>query len=272
MMTVKRNHPTKTPHPTTSWSVPLLILATLPLLVACTGSTSTDTQAGNLATSSTTSPASPTPSSGPTPSAQTQQAEVTDACQDTCQVYDTLDTTHPTLGPVHVRTYGKPITSASDPTRVHPAYAVYQGENLISYYETTGATYSFISAAPTQGTMMWNLHEGHNQDAYGNLYFATDRTIVVLAPTHDGYDQARTLPQGNKPKPAFEIIPFYDENNQPQAGLTINDQGHAHISLGSTDGTTYRYVAITGPLAEDQSSAYFSCSTPEPLCGFTLTP
>ena len=109
-----------------------------------------------------------------------------------------------------------------------------------------------------------------NIDRYGNIYLATDRSVVVLAPTDTGYSQEGTLPSAPVEKPRFEIQPFFDEAGKPAAGLHLDADGEAYLVLGQDDSGEVQQVSITGPLGEEGSTVYTSCSSTEPRCGFIV--
>lgn len=176
--------------------------------------------------------------------------------------------TRPALGPVEIRTYGWDMNPGSAPSQMQLAYAVYRDGEPIGFYEGLGNTYAFISAHTVMGNMTWNLARDSNVDRYGNIYLATDRSVVVLAPTDTGYSQEGTLPSAPVEKPRFEIQPFFDEAGEPAAGLHLDADGQAYLVLGKDDSGEVRQVSITGPLGEEGSTVYTSCANTEPHCGF----
>lgn len=253
-----------------SWRPALGMLALLPLLTACAGGGETPSQApaqtsSSVSASATASASTPTPSSS---SAVAAHQVVEDACLGRCTSYETIAVTHPTLGPVEIRTYGWDMNPGSAPSQMQLAYAVYRDGEPIGFYEGLGNTYAFISARTVMGNMTWNLARDSNVDRYGNIYLATDRSVVVLAPTDTGYSQEGTLPSAPVEKPRFEIHPFFDDAGEPAAGLHLDADGQAYLVLGKDDSGEVRQVSITGPLGEEGSTVYTSCASTEPHCGF----
>lgn len=258
---MKRTHPAPSHWPN-HWRPAIGMLALLPLLAACASGTETPAQ------TEATGPVSPTAAASSSPVLMRQAIE--DSCLDRCTPYETITATHPTLGPVEIRTYGWDMSPGADPARMQLAYALYQNKHVIDFYEGLGNTYPFISTRPARGHMMWELAAGTNIDRYGNIYLATDRSVIVLAPTETGYSQEGTLPTAPAVKPRFEIQPFYDETGQPLAGLRLGADGQANLVLGRDDEGQVRQVAILGPLGDQNSLAYTSCHSTELNCGFTF--
>lgn len=262
--------PTFIAHPS-SWRPVLGILALLPLLAACAGGGETPSQAP-AQTSSSVSASATAPASTPTPSSSSAAAHqgVEDACLGRCTNYETIAVTHPTLGPVEIRTYGWEMNPGSTPSQMQLAYAVYRDGEPIGFYEGRGHSYAFITTHTVMGNMTWNLARGSNVDRYGNIYLATDRSVVILAPTDTGYSQEGTLPSVPIEKPRFEIHPFFDDAGEPAAGLHLGKDWEAHIVLGRDDSGIVRQVSIVGPLGEDGAAVYTSCASTEPGCGFSF--
>ncbi|WP_143539077.1 hypothetical protein [Rothia nasimurium] len=266
-----RTRPALTSRPG-SWRPNLGMLALLPLLTACAGGGEAPAQAP-AQTSSSVSASATAPASTPTPSSSSAAAAhqvVEDACLGRCTNYETIAVTHPTLGPVEIRTYGWDMNPGSTPSQMQLAYAVYRDGEPIDFYEGRGNTYAFITAHTEMGNMVWNLERGSNVDRYGNIYLATDRSVVVLAPTDTGYSQEGTLPSAPGEKPRFEIQPFFGEAGEPAAGLHLDADGQAYLVLGKDDSGEVRQVSITGPLGEEDSTVYTSCASAEPRCGFNV--
>lgn len=255
------------------WRPALGMLALVPLLAACAGGGEAPVgeapaQVPAQTSASATAPASTSmPSSSPV--ASTHEA-LEDTCLDRCTHYETIEATHPTLGPVEIRTYGWDMNPGSAPSQMQLAYAVYQDGQPIDFYEGLGNTYAFITTHTVMGNMTWDLASGSNIDRYGNIYLATDRSVVVLAPTDTGYSQEGTLPSAPVEKPRFEIQPFFDEAGEPAAGLHLDADGQAYLVLGQDDGGEVRQVSITGPLGEEGSTVYTGCASTEPRCGFIV--
>lgn len=266
-----RTHPALTDRPT-CWRPALGTLVLVPLLAACAGGAEAPTQAP-AQTSAPVSASASAPASTSTPSsspvASTSEA-LKDTCLDRCTHYETIEATHPALGPVEIRTYGWDMNPGSAPSQMQLAYAVYQDGQPIGFYEGLGNAYAFIATHTVMGNMIWNLENGTNIDRYGNIYLATDRSVVVLAPTDTGYSQEGTLPSAPVEKPRFEIQPFFDEAGEPAAGLHLDADGHAYLVLGKDDSGEVRQVSITGPLGEEGSTVYTGCTSTEPRCGFIV--
>ena len=277
-MTVKRNprtRPALTDRPA-CWRPALGMLALVPFLAACAGGgeapvgeapAKAPAQSSTVSTS-VTAPASTPSSSGSSVTAVPQVVE--DACLDRCIHYEIIETTHPTLGPVEIRTYGWDMNPGSAPSQMQLAYAVYRDGQPIDFYEGLGNAYVFITRHTEMGNMTWNLERGSNIDRYGNIYLATDRSVVILAPTDTGYSQEGTLPSAPVEKPRFEIHPFFDDAGEPAAGLHLDADGWAYLVLGKGDSGEVRQVSITGPLGEEGSTVYTSCASTEPRCGFIV--
>ena len=265
-MTVKRNprtRPALTDRPA-CWRPALGILALAPLLAAC----ASGGEAPAPAPAQTSAPVS-TSASSSSPVASTPEA-LEDTCLDRCTHYETIEAAHPALGPVEIRTYGWDMNPGSAPSQMQLAYAVYQDGQPIGFYEGLGNAYAFITTHTVMGNMTWSLASGSNIDRYGNIYLATDRSVVVLAPTDTGYSQEGTLPSAPVENPRFEIQPFFDGAGKPAAGLHLDADGEAYLVLGQDDSGEVRQVSITGPLGEEGSTVYTSCSSTEPRCGFIV--
>lgn len=253
-----------------SWRPALGMVALVPLLTACAGGGETPSQVP-AQTSSSVSASATAPASTPMPSSSSAVAAhqvVEDACLGRCTNYETIAVTHPALGPVEIRTYGWDMNPGSAPSQMQLAYAVYRDGEPIGFYEGLGNSYAFISTHTVMGNMTWDLARGSSVDRYGNIYLATDRSVVVLAPTDTGYSQEGTLPSAPVEKPRFEIYPFFDDAGEPAAGLHLDADGQAYLVLGKDDSGEVRQVSITGPLGEEGSTVYTSCASIEPHCGF----
>ncbi|WP_326503135.1 hypothetical protein [Rothia nasimurium] len=270
-----RTRPTLTDRPA-CWRPALGMLALVPFLAACAGSGEApvgETPTQTSAQSSTVSTSATAPASPPRPSSSSVTAApqyVEDDCLDRCTHYETIEVTHPTLGPVEIRTYGWDMNPGSAPSQMQLAYAVYLDGQPINFYEGLGNTYAFITRHTEMGNMTWNLERGSNIDRFGNIYLATDRSVVVLAPTETGYSQEGTLPSAPVEKPRFEIQPFFDDAGKPAAGLRLGADGQANLVLGRDEEGQVRQVAILGPLGGQNSLAYTSCHSTELNCGFTF--
>ncbi|MGH1978685.1 hypothetical protein [Rothia sp. L_38] len=266
-----RTRPALTDRPA-CWRPALGTLVLAPLLAACAGGAEAPAQAP-AQTSAPVSASASAPASTSTPSsspvASTSEA-LKDTCLDRCTHYETIEATHPALGPVEIRTYGWDMNPGSAPSQMQLAYAVYQDGQPIGFYEGLGNAYAFIATHTVMGNMIWNLENGTNIDRYGNIYLATDRSVVVLAPTDTGYSQEGTLPSAPVEKPRFEIQPFFDEAGEPAAGLHLDADGEAYLVLGKDDSGEVRQVSITGPLGEEGSTVYTGCTSTEPRCGFIV--
>lgn len=267
-----RTRPALTDRPA-CWRPALGMLALVPFLAACAGGGGGEAPAQAPAQSSTVSTSATAPASTPTPLSSSVTAVpqvVEDACIDRCIHYQTIEVTHPTLGPVEIRTYGWDMNPGSAPSQMQLAYAVYLDGQPIDFYEGLGNAYAFITRHTEMGNMAWNLERGSNIDRYSNIYLATDRSVVVLAPTDTGYSQEGTLPSAPVEKPRFEIQPFFDDDGEPAAGLHLGKDWEAYIVLGRDESGNVHQVSIVGPLGEEGAAIYTSCASAEPRCGFIV--